>query len=159
MAENGGGHALQCHLALSRNRPELGRAQSEESKALRLELARERRQRHSLEQRLDQMRARVEGAEKSLEEEREQARNIRTRNERGWQEQLGAERTRARKAEADATEQRTRAKNAEQAAQASREAVFRAIEAHLGPEYAQRMREAMEAASRPRQSSGYGYSR
>ena len=23
MAENGGGHALQCHLALSRNRPEL----------------------------------------------------------------------------------------------------------------------------------------
>ena len=23
MAENGGGHALQCHLALSRNRPEV----------------------------------------------------------------------------------------------------------------------------------------
>ena len=25
MAENGGGHALPCHLALSRNRPEIGR--------------------------------------------------------------------------------------------------------------------------------------
>ena len=82
------------------NIPELGSAQSEKGKALRLELAEEQRQRRSLEQRLDQMRARAEAAEKSLEDKREQAKNIRIRNNKWWEGQessksvLGATRPR-----------------------------------------------------------------